>query len=197
METFCPAGMRIRRGNGFCAGRPESRRSFKKVLELVPERHAEAVCRHVGSDPQQACAQVPAALRDRLVTALTRFRFPVSRAIGVELCRSDSRRDSVGRDQFPYDGIPAGPRPVPGRRGARPRRPDRRGSTFQWAWATGRVAGEARRQRESQCGMRAVADQRNSYPTPKITTVGGFRPGAGWVLSRRLYSTLKTDFYIP
>ncbi|HNO34508.1 MAG TPA: NAD(P)/FAD-dependent oxidoreductase [Nitrospira sp.] len=119
------------------------RRSLLKVLsELVPERYAEAVCRHVGSDPQQACAQVPRALRDRLVTALTRFRFPVARDRGWNF--AEVTAGGIPLEEINFRTMES--KLVPGlylvgevldcdgRIG---------GFNFQWAWATGRVAGRA------------------------------------------------------
>ncbi len=116
------------------------RRSLLKVLsELVPERYAEAVCRHAESDPQQACAQVPRASRSahdgsHPVSVSRRARsgwnFAEVTAGGIPL-----------EDQFPHDGIEAGAWP-----GLVGEVLDCDGSVefnFQWAWATGRVAGRA------------------------------------------------------
>src|SRR5262249_54401699 len=59
------------------------RRSLVKTLgQRVPERLAEMLCLHVECDPQKAIAQVPRKDRDRLIEALTAFRFPVEQHRG-------------------------------------------------------------------------------------------------------------------
>ncbi len=59
------------------------RRSLAKTLaQIVPERFAEALCLHVECDPQKAIAQLPRKDRNRLIEALTTFRFPVEQHRG-------------------------------------------------------------------------------------------------------------------
>lgn len=119
------------------------RRSLLKMFaELLPERCAEAFCRHAGADPQQACAQVPRALRDRLLATLTRFRFPVVRDRGWNF--AEVTAGGVPLEEINFRTMES--KVVPGlylvgevldcdgRIG---------GFNFQWAWATGRLAGRA------------------------------------------------------
>ncbi|HMV58417.1 MAG TPA: NAD(P)/FAD-dependent oxidoreductase [Nitrospira sp.] len=119
------------------------RRSLLKVLaESLPERYAEVLCRHAGSDPQQACAQVPRAIRDRLLEALTRFRFPVVRDRGwnfAEVTAGGIPLEEVNFRTMESKLVPGlylvgEVLDCDGRIG---------GFNFQWAWATGRVAGRA------------------------------------------------------
>ncbi len=120
-----------------------SRRSLLKLLtELFPERYAEALCRHAGAGPQQACAQVPRAVRDRLITALTRFRFPVVRDRGWNF--AEVTAGGIPLEEVNFRTMESKLMPglylvgevldCDGRIG---------GFNFQWAWATGRVAGRA------------------------------------------------------
>ncbi|GAB1721138.1 MAG: aminoacetone oxidase family FAD-binding enzyme [Nitrospira sp. CR1.1] len=119
------------------------RRSLLRLLaEWLPERYAEALCRHAGADPQQAVAQVTRPVRDRLMTSLTRFRFPVVRDRGwnfAEVTAGGIPLDEVNFRTMESKLVPglylAGEvLDCDGRIG---------GFNFQWAWATGRVAGRA------------------------------------------------------
>ena len=117
------------------------RRSLLKMLStLVPDRLAEALCRQAGGDPQQASAQVPRTIRDRLLAGLTRFRFPVLRDRGWNF--AEVTAGGIPLEEVNYRTMES--KLVPGlyfigevldcdgRIG---------GFNFQWAWATGRVAG--------------------------------------------------------
>lgn len=119
------------------------RRSLLKMLiEFLPERCAEALCRHADGDPQQASAQVSRATRDRLLAALTRFRFPVLRdrgwnfaevtAGGIPLEEVNFR--TMESKLLPGLHLVGEVLDCDGRIG---------GFNFQWAWATGLVAGRA------------------------------------------------------
>ena len=119
------------------------RRSLLKLLvELIPERCAEALCRHVDGDPQQACAQVSRTTRDRLLSALTRFRFPVVRDRGwnfAEVTAGGIPLEEVNFRTMESKLVPGlhlvgEVLDCDGRIG---------GFNFQWAWATGRLAGRA------------------------------------------------------
>ena len=119
------------------------RRSLLKMLaESLPERYAEVLCRHAGGDPQLACAQVPRAIRDRLLEALTRFRFPVVRDRGwnfAEVTAGGIPLEEVNFRTMESKLVPGlylvgEVLDCDGRIG---------GFNFQWAWATGRVAGRA------------------------------------------------------
>ena len=50
---------------------------MRMLATELPERFADALCRHVGCDPHAAMGQVPRRDRERLQDALTRFRFSV------------------------------------------------------------------------------------------------------------------------
>ena len=119
------------------------RRSLLKlVAEVVPERCAEAICFHVGAAPQQACGQVSRSMRDRLLGALTRFTFPVVRDRGwnfAEVTAGGVPLEEINFRTMESKVVPglylAGEvLDCDGRIG---------GFNFQWAWATGRVAGRA------------------------------------------------------
>ncbi len=119
------------------------RRSLVKLLmEVFPERCAEAFCLYVASDPQQASAQVPRSIRDRLLSTLIRFQFPVLRDRGWNF--AEVTAGGIPLEEVNFRTMES--RLVPGlhlvgevldcdgRIG---------GFNFQWAWATGRLAGRA------------------------------------------------------
>lgn len=119
------------------------RHSLVKTLgQLVPERFAEVLCRHVECDPQKAIAQVPRKDRDRLIEALTTFRFPVEQHRGWNY--AEVTAGGVPLKEISYRTMES--KLVPGlylvgeildcdgRIG---------GFNFQWAWATGRIGGRA------------------------------------------------------
>ncbi|MDR4480518.1 MAG: NAD(P)/FAD-dependent oxidoreductase [Nitrospira sp.] len=119
------------------------RRSLLKLLtELLPERCADAFCRWAESDPQQAGAQVSRAGREHLLTVLTRFRFPVVRDRGWNF--AEVTAGGIPLEEINFRTMES--KVVPGvyvvgevldcdgRIG---------GFNFQWAWATGLVAGRA------------------------------------------------------
>ena len=123
------------------AGNP--RRSLLKLLgESLPERCAEVLCQDAGGDPQQASGQVPRAVRDRLLAALTRFRFPVLRDRGWNFAEVTAGGIPLEEVNFRtmesklVSGLYLAGEVLDcdGRIG---------GFNFQWAWATGRVAGRA------------------------------------------------------
>ena len=119
------------------------RRSLGRTLALVvPERFAEALCLHVDCDPRAGIAQVPRQDRDRLIAALSRFPFPVKAdrgwnhaevtAGGVPLEEINFRtmESKVMEGLYLIGEI----LDCDGRIG---------GFNFQWAWATGYLAGRA------------------------------------------------------
>ena len=123
------------------AGTP--RRSLTKTLaQLVPERFAEAFCLHIESDPQKAIAQLPRKDRDRLIEALTKFRLPVQQDRGWNY--AEVTAGGVPLEEINFRTMES--KLVPdlyligeildcdGRIG---------GLNFQWAWATGFLAGRA------------------------------------------------------
>ena len=119
------------------------RRSVQKTwAQQVPERLAEALCSHVGCDPKTAAAQLPRKDRDRLLAALTKFPFPIERdrgwnyaevtAGGVPLEEIDFR--TMESKLVPGLYLIGEILDCDGRIG---------GFNFQWAWATGKLAGRA------------------------------------------------------
>jgi predicted Rossmann fold flavoprotein len=123
------------------AGHP--RRSMTRLLaHLVPERFAETLCRHVTCDPQQAIAQVRRADRERLISSLTKFALPIERDRGWNY--AEVTAGGVPLEEISYRTMES--KLVPGlylvgeildcdgRIG---------GFNFQWAWATGFLAGRA------------------------------------------------------
>jgi predicted Rossmann fold flavoprotein len=119
------------------------RRSLLKTwAQQIPERFAEALCAHAECDPKTAVAQVPRKDRDRLLAALTKFNFLVSHdrgwnyaevtAGGVPLEEIDFRtmESRLAPGLYLIGEILA----CDGRIG---------GFNFQWAWATGFLAGRA------------------------------------------------------
>jgi predicted Rossmann fold flavoprotein len=123
------------------AGTP--RRSLTGTLgQLVPERFAEALCLHIACDPQTAIAQLPRKVRNRLIEALTTFRFPVKEHRGWNY--AEVTAGGVPLEEINYRTMES--KLVPGlylvgeildcdgRIG---------GFNFQWAWATGWIAGRA------------------------------------------------------
>lgn len=119
------------------------RRSLLNTLATrLPDRFAERLCRHLAVDPQRAMAQVPRSERDRLRGALTKLRFPVERDRGWN--HAEVTAGGVPLDQIDYRTMESKVAPglyligelldCDGRIG---------GFNFQWAWATGYVAGRA------------------------------------------------------
>lgn len=119
------------------------RRSVVKTLALLlPERFAVALCRHVSCEPQQATAQVRRADRERLITTLTRFVFPVKGERGWNF--AEVTAGGIPLEEINYRTMES--RVIPGcyfvgeilncdgRIG---------GFNFHWAWATGYLAGRA------------------------------------------------------
>jgi len=117
------------------------RRSLVKTLgQRVPERLAEMLCLHVECDPQKGIAQVPRKDRDRLIEALTAFRFPVEQHRGWNY--AEVTAGGVPLEEINYRTMES--KLVPGlymvgeildcdgRIG---------GFNFQWAWATGWIGG--------------------------------------------------------
>lgn len=119
------------------------RRSLVNTLaSRMPDRIADELSRSVECDPQQAIAQVPRAVRERIVTALTAFTFPVERdrgwnhaevtAGGVPLEETDYR--TMESKLVPGLYLIGELLDCDGRIG---------GFNFHWAWATGYLAGRA------------------------------------------------------
>jgi predicted Rossmann fold flavoprotein len=119
------------------------RRSLLKTLaQQLPEGFVEALCFHVECDPKTAVAQLPRKNRDRLLAALTKFPFPIEQdrgwnyaevtAGGVPLEEIDFR--TMESKLVPGLYLIGEILDCDGRIG---------GFNFQWAWATGFLAGRA------------------------------------------------------
>jgi predicted Rossmann fold flavoprotein len=119
------------------------KRSLVRTLAmLLPERFADALCTHLACDPQRPMAQVPRQDRDRLRDALTKFRFPVERDRGWNY--AEVTAGGVPLEEINFRTMESKLMPglylvgeildCDGRIG---------GFNFQWAWATGFVAGRA------------------------------------------------------
>ena len=119
------------------------RRSLAKTLaHLVTERFAEALCRYLGITPPTAIAQLPRKDRDRVLVALTKFRLPVQQDRGWNY--AEVTAGGVPLEEINFRTMES--KLVPdlyligeildcdGRIG---------GFNFQWAWATGLLAGRA------------------------------------------------------
>lgn len=119
------------------------RRSIANTLALrVPDRFAEALCRHAACHPQQAIAQVCRADRERVISTLTKLALPIERDRGWNY--AEVTAGGVPLEEIDYRTMES--RLVPGlyligeildcdgRIG---------GFNFQWAWATGFLAGRA------------------------------------------------------
>jgi predicted Rossmann fold flavoprotein len=119
------------------------RRSLLKTwAQQVPERLVEALCFHVGCDPETAVAQLPRTDRDRLLATLTRFKFSVKHDRGWNY--AEVTAGGVPLEEINFRTMES--KLVPGlyligeildcdgRIG---------GFNFQWAWATGFLAGRS------------------------------------------------------
>ncbi len=119
------------------------RRSLARTLSsLVPDRVAESLCRYQGCESQTAVAQVPRPTRDRLLNALTHFRFPIIGDRGWNV--AEVTAGGVPLEEINYrtmeSKLIAGlyllgeMLDCDGRIG---------GFNFQWAWTTGWLAGKS------------------------------------------------------
>ncbi|OQW33019.1 MAG: hypothetical protein A4E19_06630 [Nitrospira sp. SG-bin1] len=119
------------------------RRSLLRTLStLVPDRLIESLCRHCSCDPQEPMAQVSRRDRERLQIALTRFRFPIERDRGWNF--AEVTAGGVPLEEINYrtmeSKLVSGLYLIgelldcDGRIG---------GFNFQWAWTTGRLAGQS------------------------------------------------------
>lgn len=119
------------------------RRSLLKTwTKQIPERFAEALCSHVECDPKTAVAQLSRIGRDQLLAALTKFTFPIIHDRGWN--HAEVTAGGVPLEEVHYQTMES--KLVPGlyligeildcdgRIG---------GFNFQWAWATGLLAGRA------------------------------------------------------
>jgi predicted Rossmann fold flavoprotein len=123
--------------------RDNPRRSLVKTLaQRLPQRFAEAVIHHVGCEVHMTIAQLPRKDRDLILTALTKFRFPIVQDRGWNY--AEVTAGGVPLEEINFRTMES--KLVPGlyligeildcdgRIG---------GFNFQWAWSTGFLAGRA------------------------------------------------------
>ena len=119
------------------------RRSLLKTwAQQIPERCAEALCSHVECDAKTAVAQLQRKDRDRLLAALTRFKFSVKHDRGwnyAEVTAGGVPLEEVNFRTMESKLVPGlyligEILDCDGRIG---------GFNFQWAWTTGFLAGQA------------------------------------------------------
>jgi hypothetical protein len=119
------------------------RRSLMKTwAQQIPERCAEALCVHAECDPRTAVGQLPRKDRDRLLATLTKLKFPVLRDRGWNY--AEVTAGGVPLEEIDFQTMESKLMPglyligeildCDGRIG---------GFNFQWAWATGFLAGRA------------------------------------------------------
>ena len=119
------------------------KRSLQRtVSHWIPERFAEALCRHVACNPQLPMAQVSRSDRQRLLTALTRLPLPIKQDRGWNF--AEVTAGGVPLTEINYRTMESRLAPglylageildCDGRIG---------GFNFHWAWATGWLAGQS------------------------------------------------------
>ncbi len=125
----------------------------------LPDRLADALCGLAGVDPDQSGATLTREARKRLVGACTALRLPVTGTRGFEVAEVTAGGVPLAALT---PGLEARTRPglflcgevcdVDGRIG---------GFNFQWAWASGTVAGRAAARRVSSDTAQPVSGSRN------------------------------------
>jgi len=119
------------------------RRSLTRTLSiLVPDRLADSLCRHCSCDSQATMAQVSRHDREKVLSTLTRFRFPIERDRGWNF--AEVTAGGVPLEELNYrtmeSKLVSGLYLIgeildcDGRIG---------GFNFQWAWTTGWLAGQS------------------------------------------------------
>jgi len=130
------------------AAQAPRRTLLKALAQRLPERFAEAICVHADGNPFIAIGQCPRKDRDRLLGALTKFRFSVERDRGWNYAEVTAGGVPLEEINFRTMESKLVPRlyligeilDCDGRIG---------GFNFQWAWATGYLAGRAVAKREA------------------------------------------------
>ncbi|HEY6084683.1 MAG TPA: NAD(P)/FAD-dependent oxidoreductase, partial [Nitrospira sp.] len=151
------------------AARFPRRTILHTLTQRLPERFAEAMCGYARCNPMVAIGQCPRPDRNRLLGHLTRFCFSVERERGWNY--AEVTRGGIPLDELDYRTMES--RIVPGlyfvgeildcdgRIG---------GFNFQWAWATGYLAGRAIATR-GRCGA-APGDRWNLCKEPHYNDKG-------------------------
>jgi len=123
--------------------REHPRRSLGRTLaQRLPQRFTDTLLQHAGCDSQMAIAQLPKKDRDHLLSLLTKFPFPIVQDRGwnyAEVTAGGVPLEEVNFRTMESKLVPglylAGEiLDCDGRIG---------GFNFQWAWATGHLAGRA------------------------------------------------------
>lgn len=123
--------------------RDHPRRSVAKLLaQRLPHRFADTMVQHVGVDPQASIAQLPRKEREWVLEALTKFPFAIQSDRGwnyAEVTAGGIPLEEVNFRTMESKLVPGlylvgEILDCDGRIG---------GFNFQWAWATGRLAGQA------------------------------------------------------
>ncbi|MFO0705894.1 MAG: NAD(P)/FAD-dependent oxidoreductase [Nitrospira sp.] len=123
--------------------RDHPRRTLVKTLaQRLPQRFAEALLQHIDCDSQTSMGQLSRNTRDAVAASLTKFDFPIVRdrgwnyaevtAGGIPLEEIDYR--TMESKRVPGLYLIGEVLDCDGRIG---------GFNFQWAWTTGRLAGQA------------------------------------------------------
>ena len=123
--------------------RDNPRRSVGKTLsQALPQRFSETVIRHIGCDAHTRICQLPRKDRDHLLEAFTKFRFPIVHDRGWNY--AEVTAGGVPLEEISFRTMESKLAPglyligeildCDGRIG---------GFNFQWAWATGFLAGRA------------------------------------------------------
>lgn len=123
--------------------RDNPRRSLGKTFaQRLPQRFTESLIQHAGCDSQTAIAQLPKKDRDHLLSLLTKFLFPIVQDRGwnyAEVTAGGVPLEEVNFRTMESKLVPGiylvgEILDCDGRIG---------GFNFQWAWATGHLAGQA------------------------------------------------------
>lgn len=123
--------------------REHPRRSLGKTFaQRLPQRFTDSLLQHAGCDGQTAIAQLPKNDRDHLLSLLTKFPFPIVQDRGWNYAEVTAGGVSLEEVNFrtmesklvPGLYLVGEILDCDGRIG---------GFNFQWAWATGRLAGQA------------------------------------------------------
>jgi len=123
--------------------REHPRRSLGKTLaQRLPQRFTDFIIQHTGCDSQTAIAQLPRKDRDHLLSLLTKFLFPIIQGRGwnyAEVTAGGVPLEEVNFRTMESKLVPGlylvgEILDCDGRIG---------GFNFQWAWATGHLAGQA------------------------------------------------------
>ena len=122
------------------AGRPGKLGVLRILSERLPQRLARALCEHVGVDPTAPVQAISRPMRRSLVSAVTELRLPVTGNRGF--VHAEVTAGGVPLKELRLETMESRVRPglhlcgeicdVDGRIG---------GFNFQWAWASGHVAG--------------------------------------------------------